>query len=253
MGERADKFFAERFGSRSKAANELNRGCVLRNGKPLKPSDIVSAEDSFSFVSDREFVSMGGYKLCRLFELFPIDVRGKVVADIGASTGGFTDCLLQFGAKRVYAIDVGECLLAPSLRDDSRVISMENVNARNLGTLPESVAAVSVDVSFISVTLLLPVISRLLSERGDAFVLIKPQFECGKSIGKSGVLKNSAKRTEIVLNVSHCAREYGLMPQGIVNAPLSDKKNVEYMLWLKKGGKTSLSEREIEEASKNLR
>lgn len=253
MGERADKFFAERFGSRSKAANELNRGRVLRNGKPLKPSDLVSEGDGFTFVKEREFVSMGGYKLLRLFETYPIDVQGKIVADIGASTGGFTDCLLQFGAKKVYAIDVGETLLASSLKDNPRVASMENVNARNLTALPEQIDAVSADVSFISVTYLFPVFSRLLADGGEAYVLIKPQFECGKSIGKSGVLKNSAKRTDIVSEVCKRAKEYFLMPIGLVNAPLSDKKNVEYMVWLKKNAKSFLSEREIVEISKNLR
>ncbi|MBO4989305.1 MAG: TlyA family RNA methyltransferase [Clostridia bacterium] len=253
MGERADKFFAERFGSRSKAANELNRGRVLRNGKPLKPSDLVSEEDGFTFVKEREFVSMGGYKLLRLFESYPIDVQGKVVADIGASTGGFTDCLLQFGAKRVYAVDVGESLLAPSLQEDPRIVSMENVNARNLTSLPEQIDALSADVSFISVTYLFSVFSRLLKDGGEAFVLIKPQFECGKSIGKSGVLKNAARREEIVSEVCKKAKDHSLMPVGLVNAPLSDKKNVEYMVWLKKNEKIFLTDREIREISKNLR
>jgi 23S rRNA (cytidine1920-2'-O)/16S rRNA (cytidine1409-2'-O)-methyltransferase len=128
---RADKFFSEKYGSRTKAAEALEKGLVLRNGKPLRPKDDVSDEDAFAFVvAEETYVSNGGYKLARALKEFAFNLKDLICADIGASTGGFTDCLLQNGAKKVYAVDVGESLLHESLLGNDKIVPMENVNAR---------------------------------------------------------------------------------------------------------------------------
>ena len=130
---RADKFFAEKFGSRTKAAEELSAGRILRGNKPLAPKDEVQEGDIFTFISpEKRFVSNGGYKLEKAISAFGYDCRGKIFADIGASTGGFTDCLLQNGAQKVFAVDVGESLLDSKIAADPRVIPMEIINARYL-------------------------------------------------------------------------------------------------------------------------
>ena len=163
---------------------------------------------------------------------FSFSCKDLVFADIGASTGGFTDCLLQNGAKRVYTIDVGESLLHDSLRGDARIIQMENTNARYLtkADFPEEIDGIVADVSFISLRLIFPVIQELLGENGHAFVLIKPQFECeNKHIGKSGIVATSA-HADIVKKVLGYAEENGLYPHAIVNAPVRKGKNIEYIL-----------------------
>ena len=193
---RADKFFAEKFGSRTKAAEAIEKGWVLLNGKPIKPKDEVKDTDEITFVTAEEtFVSNGGYKLARALKTFPVQLDGKIAVDIGASTGGFTDCLLQNGIKKVYAIDVGECQLAPSVAADKRVIAMDNTNARYLEKkdFSERIDVAVTDVSFISLQLILPAVYAVLDENGFAFVLVKPQFECEKkNIGKSGIVHPSA-------------------------------------------------------------
>jgi 23S rRNA (cytidine1920-2'-O)/16S rRNA (cytidine1409-2'-O)-methyltransferase len=174
---RADKYFAGKFGSRTKAAEELTAGRILKNGKVLLPKDEVSDGDEFTFLPAAErFVSGGGYKLSAALKAFSFDCAGKTFADIGASTGGFTDCLLQNGAKQVFAIDVGESLLDESLKNDVRVIEMENVNARYLqaSDFPCGLDGIVADVSFISLKHIFPVISAILQEGKDAFTLIKP-------------------------------------------------------------------------------
>ena len=233
---RADKYFAEHFGSRTKAAEALDRGLVLINGKPIKPKTEVKETDVIAFVeTDELFVSNGGYKLDRALKAFAFDCKDKIFADIGASTGGFTDCLLQNGAKRVYTIDVGESLLHESLQGDSRIVQMENTNARYLtkGDFPDEIDGVVTDVSFISLRLIFPVIKEILRENGSALVLIKPQFECeNKHIGKSGIVAPSAHGA-IVEKVLGYLTENGLYPHGIVNAPIRKGKNIEYVLYCK--------------------
>lgn len=247
---RADKYFSERFGSRTKAAEALEKGLILRNGKPLKPKSEVEDGEEFTFLTVEEsYVSNGGYKLSRAISAFGFSPKNAVCADIGASTGGFTDCLLQNGAKRVYAVDVGESLLHPSLRSDSRVVALENVNARYLrkSDFPEKLDIVVSDVSFISLRLILPVISGILEQDGIAFVLIKPQFECEKkNIGKSGIVHTEA-HVGIVRRVLGYCREAGLYPFGIVNAPVRKGKNLEYVLYLKKTAFFARSDKEIVE------
>ena len=230
---RADKYFAEKYGSRTKAAEAIEKGLVLVDGKPIKAKTEIKENVVITFVEASErFVSNGGYKLDRALKSFAFDCKDKVFADIGASTGGFTDCLLQYGAKRVYAVDVGESLLHESLQGDRRIVQMENVNARYLTKedFPEQLDGVVADVSFISLRLIFPVIKEILKEDGDAFVLIKPQFECEKKhIGKSGIVTPSA-HAEIVKKVLKYLADNQLYAMDIVNAPIRRGKNVEYVL-----------------------
>ena len=243
---RADKFFSEKFGSRTKAAEAIEKGLVLVNGKSIKAKTEIKETDVIVFLNaEVSFVSNGGYKLHRALKTFPFDCVGKTFVDIGASTGGFTDCLLQNGAKKVYAIDVGESLLHESLVADSRVIIMDNTNARYLqkGDFPETVDGVVTDVSFISLRLIFPVIKEILQSNGSAFVLIKPQFECeNKHIGKSGIVAPSS-HAAIVEKVLGYLLESGLYPHGIINAPIRKGKNIEYVLYCKPtyiGAKTTI-------------
>ena len=252
---RADKFFAEKFGSRTKAAEAIEKGLVLVNGKEIKAKTEIKDSDVITFVEAEElFVSNGGYKLDRAIKTFHFDCSDKIFVDIGASTGGFTDCLLQYGAKKVYAIDVGESLLHESLLGDERIVQMENTNARYLTKEDffDKIDGVVTDVSFISLRLIFPVIKAILKEDGDAFVLIKPQFECEKKhIGKSGIVATSA-HAEIVKKVLKYLVECELYPYGIVNAPIRKGKNIEYILHIRPLKKQSLSEEQIIERVKML-
>ncbi len=252
---RADKYFAEKFGSRTKAAEAIEKGLVLVNGKQIKPKTEISEEDGVCFIEAQEqFVSNGGYKLSRGIKAFLFDCKDKVFADIGASTGGFTDCLLQRGAKKVYAIDVGESLLDERLQANSSIIRMENVNARYLqkSDFSDELDGVVADVSFISLRFIFPVIREILKEKGDAFTLIKPQFECEKKhIGKSGIVTPSA-HADIVKKVLGYLHENGLYPCGIVNAPVRKGKNIEYILHIRKEEKGSRSDKLIIEEVKNI-
>ena len=183
------------------------------------------------------FASEGGQKLYKALRAFGASVGGQVFADLGASTGGFTDCLLQNGAARVYAVDVGDSQLAPHLARDTRVVVMDRTNARYLGSeqFPEPIDGVAVDVSFISLTLILPAVARILREGGHAFVLIKPQFECGgRGLNKHGILKDAAARRAIVEEIARFACSLGLRPLQLTNAPPRARKNVEYILYLQK-------------------
>ena len=233
---RADKYLSEVFESRTKAAEAISKGLVLVNGKPIRAKDEIRETDKIEILSAEEsFVSNGGYKLQRAVKAFSLDFTDKVFVDIGASTGGFTDCLLQNGAKKVYAVDVGESLLHEKLQNNPAIVIMDNTNARYLtcADFPEIIDGIVTDVSFISLRLIFPVIKNVLSDTGEAFVLIKPQFECEKKhIGKSGIVHTSA-HAEIVKKVLGYALENALYPFGIVNAPIRKGKNVEYILRLR--------------------
>ena len=252
---RADKFFAEKFSSRTKAAEAIEKGLVLINGKPIKAKTEIKETDVISFVEAEElFVSNGGYKLDRAIKTFAFDCQGKIFADIGASTGGFTDCLLQYGAEKVYAIDVGESLLHESLLSDTRIVRMENTNARYLKKedFSEGLDGVVTDVSFISLRLIFPVIKEILKEDGDAFVLVKPQFECEKKhIGKSGIVTPSA-HADIVKKVLKYLSECALYPYGIINAPVRKGKNIEYVLHVRPIKKHAMSDEQVIEKVKIL-
>ncbi len=252
---RADKFFAEKFGSRTKAAEAIEKGLVLINGKEIKPKYEIGDADLITFIeADETFVSNGGYKLDRAIKTFHINCNNKIFVDIGASTGGFTDCLLQNNAKKVYAVDVGESLLHEKLRNEKRIISMENTNARYLKkeNFFDVIDGIVTDVSFISLRLIFPVIKEVLKEDGEAVVLIKPQFECeNKHIGKSGIVAPSA-HASIVDRVLLYAEENGLYPHGIINAPIRKGKNIEYVLYIRKTIKGAKLRKDVLEEVKSF-
>ena len=252
---RADKFFAEKFSSRTKAAEAIEKGLVLINGKPVRPKDEIKEGDKIEFLTpEKSFVSNGGYKLEKGFQDFSYDCAGKIFADIGASTGGFTDCLLQRGAKKVYCVDVGESLLHESLLCNDKIERRENTNARYLekADFLEALDGVVTDVSFISLRLIFPTIRRILGNDGDGFVLIKPQFECeNKNIGKSGIVRPSA-HAQIVQSVLKYAADNGLYPFAITNAPVRKGKNIEYVLHVKPTYLNAQSSVQIVEWVKNF-
>lgn len=236
---RADSYFAKKYGSRTRAKEALLRGQIQRNGKLLAPSDDVCDGDVFTFTEEEEgYVSRGGYKLARGLETFKERVEGQVFADLGASTGGFCDVLLQNGVKRVYAVDVGESQLDARIRSDERVVIMDSTNARYLKRedFPQQLDGVVSDLSFISLQLVLPAVAQLLDRGGRAFVLFKPQFECGgKGLGKGGILPLRYHRSLLENFYAFCT-EHALAPQNIVNAPIRERKNIEYIVFLKKEG-----------------
>ena len=236
---RADSFFAEKFGSRTRAKDALLRGLVLRAGKPLSPSDDVREGEDFTFLDAGELhVSRGANKLACGLDAFGARVEGEVFADLGASTGGFTEVLLSRGARRVYAVDVGKAQLAPSLAEDARVVVMDETNARYLTPeqFPEPLDGVVSDLSFISLKLILPAVSRLLREGGRAFVLFKPQFECGgRGLGKGGILPAKYHRALLADFYASCLMQR-LAPCAVVPAPILPRKNIEYVVQLVKDG-----------------
>ncbi|MBO7215032.1 MAG: TlyA family RNA methyltransferase [Clostridia bacterium] len=225
------------FSSRTKATQAVNEGKVLYNGKVAKPSLDISDLANVTVLDKKDaFVSNGGYKLQKAFDDFKYSPSGLVFADIGASNGGFTDCLLKNGAEKVFAVDVGVTQLDESLIDDERVVVVDNTNARFLTeeTLGRLVDGVTVDVSFISVTYVLNGIKNVLSNNGVAFILIKPQFECGKEyLGNSGIVKSVTARHQAIKKVYESCKIVGLQAIDITVAPIREKKNIEYVLMLK--------------------
>lgn len=199
-----------------------------------KPGTHVLADARIHLKAKPRFVSRGGEKLAAALARFEIDPTGWICADIGASTGGFTDCLLQNGAKKVYAIDVGYGQLAWPLRQDPRVIEMERTNARNLQSLPEPIDFGTVDVSFISLAYIFPTINRILKSSGDATVLVKPQFEAGRAeVGKGGVVKDPAIHTRILSGVADFAEVAGLHATDLMPSPLRGPAgNIEFLMLL---------------------
>ncbi len=185
-----------------------------------------------------KYVSRGGLKLEKAMEEFPINLDGATAMDIGASTGGFTDCMLQNGAKKVFAVDVGYGQFAWKLRNDSRVVNMERTNIRYVTPeqIGESLDFASIDVSFISLKLVLPVASELLSSNGQLVALIKPQFEAGRGqVGKKGVVRDSAVHEQVIKNVIGYANDAGFFVSGLAYSPVRGPEgNIEYLAWLTK-------------------
>ena len=185
------------------------------------------------------YVSRGGLKLEKAMASWPIDLNGAVCMDVGASTGGFTDCMLQNGAQKVYAVDVGYGQLAWSLRSDERVVCLERTNARYLNheIIPEEPDFSSVDVSFISLKLILPAISGVLKEKGHVVCLIKPQFEAGKDkVGKKGVVRDPAVHLEVLEHFFDHAKESGFTVLDLTYSPIRGPEgNIEYLGYLEKG------------------
>ena len=208
--------------SRAKAQALIMAGEVVVEGKAgIKPGTLVSDEAAITILEPPPFISRGGIKLDYALDQFQFDVTDKVAADIGASTGGFTDCLLQRGASRVYAIDVGYGQLDYRLRQDSRVVVMERVNARYPIPLPEKVDLATMDVSFISVEKVLPSVVNLLKDDGYFIVLIKPQFEARREeVGKGGVIKQPAVHARVLGRFIAWLTEHGFRLKGLVASPI---------------------------------
>jgi len=221
--------------SREKARRLIMAAQVSVDGVVVdKPGMRVATTASLEIAPGPAYVSRGGLKLEAALEGFGVDVHGWIAADVGASTGGFTDCLLQRGAARVYAIDVGYGQLAWRLRQDPRVVVMERVNARYLKALPERVDLVVVDVSFISLTLILPAGLNLLKPEGQIITLIKPQFEAGrKQVGKGGVVKDPAVHRAVLESVLGWATLHGLHVRGCMPSPVRGPAgNLEFLAHL---------------------
>jgi 23S rRNA (cytidine1920-2'-O)/16S rRNA (cytidine1409-2'-O)-methyltransferase len=197
---------------------------VVADQRVDKPGTRVSAEADIRLKGEpMPYVSRGGLKLEAALEHFQLDVRGAVAADVGASTGGFTDCLLQAGARKVHALDVGRGQLHARLRADPRVVLHEGINARHLkpSDLPEQVSILVLDVSFISLTHVLPATVPFLAPGGVTVALVKPQFEAGRGqVGKGGVVRDDAVRAEAVARVQACMEQLGLVPMGALDSPV---------------------------------
>ncbi|MCX7683052.1 MAG: TlyA family RNA methyltransferase [Anaerolineae bacterium] len=238
--KRLDELLTERnlAPSRAQAQRLIRAGLVRVQGLVTdKPGFRVAADADIALAAPPRFVSRGGEKLEAALVRFGVDVRGLVVADVGASTGGFTDCLLQRGAARVYAIDVGYGQLHWRLRQDPRVVVMERVNARYLERLPEPVALVTIDVSFISLTLILPAAVRWLTEHGQIVALIKPQHEAGRSeVGRGGGVRDPLVHRRVLAQVMESACAQGLGLRGLMPSPLRGPAgNVEFLAYWMRG------------------
>lgn len=237
--ERVDVLLVQRglAESRSQAQRLIMAGQVRVLGQIVsKPSIKIAIDVPLEVEQPPRFVSRGGEKLLAALKRFKLDPKGKVCADVGASTGGFTDCLLQHGADRVYAIDVGQGILHWKLRNDHHVMVMEGTNARYVNRLPEDVTLVTVDASFISLKILLPVIKYWFPKQGgDVIALVKPQFEAGrKAVSRgSGVIRSPAIHRDVLKNVLSFAHEQNYSLVGLIRSPLlGPKGNVEFLAWL---------------------
>jgi 23S rRNA (cytidine1920-2'-O)/16S rRNA (cytidine1409-2'-O)-methyltransferase len=237
MKVRLDRLLVERglAESREKAQALIMAGAVRVDGqKAAKPGHPVSSDCTVEVSARPPYVSRGGLKLAAALREFAIDVSGKVCLDIGASTGGFTDCLLQAGASRVYALDVGSGQLAWSLRTDPRVVVIENVNAREVSSasIGEPVDIITCDVSFISITLILPAAVPLLRPDGQMVILIKPQFEVGKGqVGRGGIVREPELHRAACERVTQAVQEFGF-ETAIMDSPiLGAEGNKEFLLY----------------------
>jgi 23S rRNA (cytidine1920-2'-O)/16S rRNA (cytidine1409-2'-O)-methyltransferase len=228
--------------SRAQAQRLVMAGQVRISGQvELRPDARVMKDVEIAIDHGPRFVSRGGEKLEAAISAFDIDVQGAVCADVGASTGGFSDCLLQHGAMRVYAIDVGYGILHWKLRNDPRVVSMERTNARFVDRLPEPVSFISLDASFISQKLLLPVLRAWLPPEGGRVVtLIKPQFEAGKEAVNrgEGVIQDPQIHRQVVEDVLGFAEQTGFGVCGLIRSPLKGPKgNTEFLAWFEYPGR----------------
>lgn len=227
--------------SRERAKTTIMSGLVFVNGQRAdKPGMPVLPDARVEVHGDAiPFVSRGGFKLDKALKVFPIDPAGKVCIDCGASTGGFTDVLLQHGAARVYAVDVGYGQLAWKLRNDERVINLERTNLRYVTAeqIPEALDMAVMDVSFISIKLVLPAVKALLKPGADLVCLIKPQFEAGRDeVGKKGVVRDARVHEDVVRNILAFAPGIGLSVMGLDFSPIKGPEgNIEYICHMKNG------------------
>ena len=239
---RLDVLLTERglLDSRQKAQATIMSGIVFVNGQRVDKVGTAVSNDALIEIrgTTLPYVSRGGLKLEKSMQTFPLTLTGKICADIGASTGGFTDCMLQNGAKKVYAVDVGYGQLDWKLRNDVRVVCMERTNARYLTheEIPEELDFASVDVSFISLKLIFPALYGLLREGGEIACLIKPQFEAGREkVGKKGVVRDPAVHLEVLEHFLIHAKENHFTVLGITYSPIRGPEgNIEYLGFLRK-------------------
>jgi 23S rRNA (cytidine1920-2'-O)/16S rRNA (cytidine1409-2'-O)-methyltransferase len=222
--------------SRAKAHALVMAGQVrVADQVVLKPATAVDTKAVLTVDTGPRFVSRGGEKLDAALETFAIDVKGFVCADVGSSTGGFTDCMLQRGATKVYAIDVGKGILHWKLRNDRHVVVMEETNARYVESLPEPVDFVTVDASFISLKVLLPTIKKWVNKDTNLLCLIKPQFEAGKKdvARGDGVIRDPEIHKSVLLDVLNFVQQEGFAIRGLIKSPLlGPKGNAEFLVWL---------------------
>ncbi len=257
---RLDKYLFD-FGyvkSRSAAENLVKSGCVSFDGKVMtKPSfDVNETEPHAVNVTNTcPYVSRGGLKLEKALRVFDVDVNGLCALDVGASTGGFTDCLLQNGVRRVFAVDSGVGQLMPWLLADGRVTNMEKYNARHMkpSDFDEKIDIAVMDVSFISQTLILPGLASVLGEGGLLISLVKPQFEAGReAVGKGGIVKSKKERCAAVLRVLACAESLGFGCLGFASSPiLGGDGNREYIAAFRLGGASFVSESDVKQTMEN--
>ena len=226
--------------SRQRAQAAIMSGLVFVNGQRVdKPGTSISNEAAIEIRGNpMKYVSRGGLKLEKAMHTFDISLKDKICMDIGASTGGFTDCMLQNGAKKVYSIDVGYGQLAWKLRTNPNVVNLERTNIRYITReqVPDDIDFASVDVSFISLTLVLPVAYQFLSEQGEMVCLIKPQFEAGKEkVGKKGVVRDSAVHKEVIEKIHNFVLEQGFSVIDITFSPVKGPEgNIEYLIYIRK-------------------
>ena len=243
LKERLDVLLVQRgfYQSRERAKASIMAGIVYVDGqKSDKPGNQVD-ENAEIFVKENlcPYVSRGGLKLEKSMQLWPIRLADTVCMDIGASTGGFTDCMLQNGARKVYAVDVGYGQLDYKLRIDPRVVNMEKCNIRYLdfALIEDPIDFISIDASFISLKLVFPVAAKLLEQTGGSLVcLVKPQFEAGREqVGKKGIVRDRSVHEAVIRNVMQYSEENGLHTQGLTYSPVTGAKgNIEYLLYLSK-------------------
>lgn len=220
--------------SRERAKTLIEAGLVLADGQPVSaPSALLHSNAVLELRAGPRYVSRGGEKLEHALQRWKLPVRGTIVADVGASTGGFTDCLLQHGAERVYAIDVGYGQLHPKLRSDPRVVVMERTNARYLERLPEQVHGATMDLSFISATKVLPMVARWLLPGGWIVLLLKPQFELEPRYVRKGVVRDPQLHALAIGRFLRWATEHRFRLRGLLASPLLGAEgNREFLLWL---------------------
>ena len=243
MKERIDVIIADRglCESREKAKVLIMAGLVSVNGLKIdKPGTKIDSDSLIEIKEQSEFVSRGGYKLKKAIQTFDIDLKGRICADIGASTGGFTDCMLKNGASKIYAVDVGYGQLAWELRNDPRVINLERTNARYLSSeiIPEGLDFFSVDVAFISLSKILPAVSSLMNPEAECVCLIKPQFEAGREfVGKKGVVRDKTVHLNVINNIIKVVDDIGLVVKGLTYSPIKGPEgNIEYLIFSGKCG-----------------
>lgn len=242
MKKRLDVLLVEKgfFESREKAKAVIMSGCVYVNNQKADKAGANFDENAAVEVRDNKmrYVSRGGYKLEKAMQVFPITLDGKITMDIGASTGGFTDCMLQNGAKKVYAVDVGYGQLAWKLRNDERVVNLERTNMRYVTAeqVPEKIDFFSVDVAFISLQLILPAARGVCADTAEGVCLIKPQFEAGReNVGKNGVVRDKKVHIAVVEEIIGFCLGNGFSVLGLDFSPIKGPQgNIEYLLYIKR-------------------